>query len=417
MSKINAKVLIIALSIVLLGSFLRIRGIPNQPLLIDEITVAFSAVHYMESGQFGPTMWFHPNLRNIVIYLFGKVFGYGPFSLHGMSLITGIMSIPIMGILLYVLVGSRHAALLGAFLLSVEQVHITFSRYALQETWTTFFFLLGVLFSVMYYRKSRPFLLVLSGVIFGLGISSKFHAIPPLTVCLLWGLYISLKERSFSKGLFVFSCLSFIPVMIYLLTFVPWFARGYGFVEWLSMQKVLLSEMLTHEGTFMGKVGVSDTEAWQWFLKPTGYVNFANYGGIKFILLAFSNPFVWLMVLPSTALLIWKILSKKMNEKTPNDITFILLLLLSSYLPLVFSPRPLWLLSSLATIPFAFMIVSVVAWRFSETIKWGKNLLWIYIIIVFLSSIALYPMACGMDKNTMPFYLNSIVEKYMFPFE
>jgi dolichyl-phosphate-mannose--protein O-mannosyl transferase len=254
-------------------------------------------------------------------------------------------------------------------------------------------------------------------MIFGLGIACKFHTLSPLTVCLFWGLYLSWKERSFSKGLFVFSCLLFIPLLIYLLTFVPWFARGYGLVEWLSMQKVIFFEMVTHEGTFMGKVGVADTEAWQWFLKPTGYVNFANYGGNKFILLAFSNPFVWLMVLPSTALLIWGIFRKRFNGSTPNDILFILLLFLTSYLPLVFSPRPLWLLSSLATIPFAFMIISVVAWRLSETIKWGKKLLWIYIIVVFLSSMALYPMACGKEKNKIPPYLNGIVEKYMLPFE
>lgn len=409
----NLKTLILLLiGITLLGAFLRLYGIGDQPFLGDEIESAFSAVHYMEGGQFGPTMWYHPNLRNIVIYLFGESAGYGNYSLRAMSLITGILSIPLMAFLLYVLTRNKAVTLLGAFLLSVEEVHIAFSRQTIQEVWTTFFFLFGVLLSVLYYKKGRPSLLILSGIMFGFGMASKFHAIPPLLACLGWGLYRSWKERSFSRGLFIFSGLVFIPLSVYLLTFVPWFSRGYSFTEWLYMQKILFLKMMIHEGTSMDKV--VDTKAWQWFLRPMGYINFVNYGGKKFITVAFSNPFVWLMVLPSTSFLIWGAFKKKYSGDELKGILFILILFVASYLPLAFSSRPIWLLSSLATIPFAFMAVSVAAGRIAETLRWGRSILMVYVIIVFLSSIALYPLSCGKDR--FPLYLDGIVKKYLQPF-
>ncbi len=427
------------IGIIFLGAFLRLYGISDQPPLSDEVRVAFSAVHYMEDGQFGPIMWYHPNLRNILIYRIGDVLGYSPYALRGMSLLAGILSIPLTGILLYVLTKNKTASLLSAFLVSVEQVHITFSRQAIQETWTTFFFLLGILFAVLYFKResaSPPFnsplskgghkgvkeglgglstlILILSGIAFGLGIASKFHAIPPLIIMLFTGFYLSWKESSFSKGIFILSCLIFIPLIIYLLTYIPWFGRGYGIADWFEMQKVLFSKMMTHAGNPMDQV--VDTQAWQWFLRPMGYANFVHFGDMPFVTVAFSNPFVWLLVLPSTLFVTWRHVIKRSPEHEEKfGIVFLLLLFVFSYLPLAVSPRPIWLLSSLAVLPFAFMIVSLAVSEWTGAVKWDNKALLGYIVITLLSSLALYPMAVGKGKYYG--YLNVIVERFRPPFE
>ncbi len=304
---------------------------------------------------------------------------------------------------------NRAASFFSAFFLSVEQVHITFSRQAIQETWTTFFFLSGVLLSILYLKRDRPGYLMLGGLAFGFGTASKFHALPPLAVCMGMVFYDSWKRRSAAKGIFAFACLAILPATVYLLTYMPWFGRGYGLLDWVEMQKVLLIKMLSHRGNPMDQV--IDTEAWQWFLRPMGYANFAYHEGTPYVTVAFSNPFVWLLVLPSAAFMIRHVimLRKKMDEES-RGIIFLLLLFIVSYLPLAVSSRPIWLLSSLAVIPFGFMIVSLAVSRWVKAFVWGKKALIGYLIAVLLSSSALYPMAVGKGKSYS--YPGNIVERF-----
>lgn len=418
------------------GAFLRLYGIPSQPPLSDEVQVAFSALHYMENGQFGPTMWYHPNLRNIIVYWSGKAFGYGPYALRSISLLAGILSIPVAGLLLYSLTRNRTASVSTALLLTVDQVHITFSRQAIQEAWTMFFFLLGTLLAVLYFKgvSAVPFLLgkggdkedkpqregsaalmlIFSGLSFGLGIASKFHSLFPLFVCLGAGMFFSWKERSPSKGILIICCLVLIPSLVYFLTYIPWFGRGYGITDWIEMQRVVLTKMMTHTGNPMDQI--IDTKAWQWFLRPMGYANFVHFDGKPFVTIAFSNPFVWTLVLPSTGFIMASLLRREsIISYERNGTWFILILFIAAYLPLALSPRPLWLLSSLATLPFALMVVSLAITRLSQAAVWGKKALAVYIAIVVLSSLALYPMAVGKGKHYG--YLNSIAERFRPPFE
>lgn len=392
---------------------LRLYSLSTQPALPDEIQAAFSAAHYSEDGQFGPTMWYHPNLRNIVLYGSGRAFGWGSFALRGMSLLTGILSVPLLGILLYLLTQNKPASLLASFLLAVDQVHITFSRQAIQETWTTFFFLLGTVLAVLHFQREKPWLLMASGVVFGLGIASKFHALFPLLVCLGAGIALSGRERSFSKGAFTVSCLVLLPAAVYVLTYIPWFGRGYDGVEWVQMQKVLFGKMMTHQGNPMDQI--IDTAAWQWFLRPMGYANFVFAGDRPHITVAYSNPFAWLPILPAAAYLARDIVRKRYSAGERRGIVFLLLLFVVSYLPLAVSLRPIWLLSSLAVLPFAFMLSAVAVMQWSKAAAWGRKALAGYVVVVLVSAAALYPMALGKGKQFG--YLSGIVEHFRPAFE
>lgn len=400
-------------AILLLGIVLRMQGLASQPPFGDEVEAAFTAVNYMENGQFGPTMWFHPNLRNIVQYSMMGIFGHGPFALRGMSLFAGILSIPLAGMLVHSLTKNRTASLLAAFLLAVEQVHVTFSRQAIQETWTTFFILLAVLLFVGYAQKQRPWMLVLSGVVFGVGTASKFHPVFPLLACLAAGLYLSWKERSLDRAVFVACALTLLPFAVFLLTYLPWFGRGYGLMDWVSMQKALLNTIATTHGSVNDQI--LDIAAWKWFLRPNGYVDFVFSGGRPYVTIAYSNPVVWLLVIPATITQILTVVRRKADTGEVKGIFFILLLFAISYLPLALSPRPIWLLSSLAVIPFAFMIVTLSIDEWVKKVAWGKQALIGYIALVLLSSAALYPMAIGESKSYR--YLHSLVEKYRPAFE
>ena len=68
-----------------------------------------------------------------------------------MSLLLGILGVPLLGILVYRITGSRIAGVLAAFLLALDPVHITFSRQALQEVHTIFFLLLAAVLIITYW--------------------------------------------------------------------------------------------------------------------------------------------------------------------------------------------------------------------------------------------------------------------------
>lgn len=415
MEKINLRTTLVAGSaIIFLAAFLRLYGVGGQPPIPDELGVALSAVNYVENGQFGPTMWFHPNLRNVVQYGVGKLFGHGPYALRWVSLMTGILSIPLLGLLCHELTGKRMVSLLAAYLLAVEQVHITFSRQAIQETWTTFLFLLGTLLFIYFRRAEKPWLLILSGVAFGLGTASKFHALFPLFICFTAGIYHAWERRSFPRAIFVFSSMVVVPATVYLLTYIPWFGRGYGVLDWFFMQKAVFWQMATHKGFQFDQM--FDNAAWEWFLRPLGYANFVLIGDKPWLTVAYSNPVVWLLVIPATVTLLWGAFRRVYSGAESKGVIFILSLFAISYLPLAFSSRPIWLLSSLATIPFAFMVLALAIDRWVDAVKRGKGvLLAVYVATVLASSLLIYPMATGEGKSYG--YLHSLVEKYRPAFE
>lgn len=394
--------------IILIGALLRLWGVTSQPILDDEVGVAFTAVNYMENGQFGPTMWHHPNLRNLVIYLAGEPFGYNALTLRGMSLLTGILGIPLMWGIVKRIGGDNSTALLAAFLLAIEEVHITFSRQAIQETWTPFFFLAGIYLVLIYLQEGRrPVPLVLAGISFGAGCASKFHAAFPLLACLAYCIWFSFRERQWRRLVFELCALALVPFTLYLLTYLPWFARGYGLPDWFSMQQAIIHKMVTHQGNPMDQI--IDRKAWQWFLRPMVYGSFVMAGETPHVTIAWSNPLVWLLVFPSMVHQMWQSWVRRKTDDVWGRLAPVALFIVC-YLPLAASSRPIWLLTSLAVLPFAFMFLSRSLVEIACTVNKGNRYLAAYCILIGAVTVLTHPLATG--KGMHYGYLAPIVKTY-----
>ncbi len=393
---------ILLLVITILGAFMRVYKIQEQPPIMDEVQVAFSSENYMERGQFGPTMPNHPNLRNILVYASMKTIGTDAYGLRVFSLFLGMLGIPLLGLLVYRITDNVSASCFSAFFLAVDPVHITFSRQAIQEVHTAFFFLLGVYFVATGLRARFPsevkdtinkkhilfimpeVVFPLAGISFGLGLASKAHALFPMLVCFFYSVYVAIRLKE-SKGtlvLFLVS-LTILPLTVYLLTYLPWFARGYGLFDWLFMQKSLMEMTATHTGNPMDSM--IDLRPGLWFIKPfMGYGNFTHFEGKPFVTIAMGNPLVWMLVIPSTVYLFFKNVKGRW---------MLLVLFLVSYLPLVFSSRPIWVLSSIAVTPFAYGIVGVTVSEVANRL--GRKALYVYVGLTLSVSILFYPMTNG----------------------
>lgn len=397
-------------AVTLLGFVLRVYGLSVQPLSGDDVDVAFSAINYMERGHLGPTMWNHPDLRNILVYLVMKAFGSGVWGLKTVSLIIGTLSVLFLGMTAKIIFNNKSIALLAAFFLAIDPLHIDFSRQAVHEVYMAFFSLAGIYFAMKFLEHYRVYLLIISGILFGAGIASKWNVIFSLFATYLFLTYKILqgsqlcKEEKRIELLTLTAILSLVPMTVYLLTFVPWFQRGYSISEWFFLQKAMMADTRTHAGYLSYSMEL-DHKPYLWFLKPVAFSDLAVGYGKPTVLLGISNPFVWLLTMPSILYLLYKSIDRRLTNHY-----FLFCLFWLNYLPFLLASRPIWALTALSVIPFVFMAVAFAVCDNTEGKRSRKRIVLLYLLIVTIADIPLYLLATGRGFHNA--YLRPIVDLY-----
>lgn len=406
--------------LLLLAFVLRSYGFSSQPPSADDLSAGLSAIRYMEGGQLGPTMWNHPVLRNILVYLSLQLLGGGIWGLKIVSLVLGTLSVPLLGAAARRILKDDGAALMAAFFLAVDPLHIDYSRQAVQEVYMPFFILSGILLSMKYMQKMKqtdrtsPLLLILSGVSFGLGLASKWYVAFPLLITCACLSYNAVRDSGDSSGkisklIFHFSALIVLPLTIYLLTFAPWFARGYDLSEWAYLQKAMSLETATHTGYNPFTLEL-DHRASLWFIKPVAFADFILDGSRPVVLLGMSNPLVWLLTIPSTIFVLYRGIRERIA-----DHLYLAALFWLTYIPFLLAHRPIWAHSAFSVIPFSFMAVSTSLVSLLKGKRFGRLSLLLYLISVVIIGAPLYLLATG--KGLEIGWLRPLVERFRPGFE
>lgn len=402
--------LLVMFLLTLCGLLVRLYGLWDVPPSDDDLQVVSSALDYMERGEFGVTMWQHPKLRNILVYYSLQLFGGSIWGLKAVSLSFGTLSIPIVGMITRQITASRSAALLSALFMVIDPLHIDFSRQAVQEVHMPFFFLPAIYLILLSRERNNPWLLPFSGVLYGLGIASKWYVIFPLTVGLLlvvrdeWGKTAGSPAGRINSLCYVAAVFVLLPATVYILTYYPWFERGYGINGWLTMQKLMFHETVSHSG-FSSYDMELDHNPLHWFIKPVAYADFIPDQRHPWILLAIPNPLVWLLTLPAIGYL----MLRAFREKNIRYY-FLAALFWASYLPLALSSRPIWVHTSFAVAPFAFMATAFFLTEIFKGKRWRKTALAAYLLLVIVASVPLYFLAIGRGE-VIPF-LRPVLELY-----
>ncbi|AJE02510.1 phospholipid carrier-dependent glycosyltransferase [Geobacter pickeringii] len=395
MSSFTIRLMLLTLA----GLLLRTLWLPSQPVSFDDYMVGITAINGVESGQLGPTMWNHPGLRNILVYGAMKLFGSGVVGIKGWNVLFGSLTIPLLAAVTRRLLQSERVALTAAFLWAVEPLAIDFSRQAINDIYLAFFPLLGIYLVLRYLDDYRPVWLILAGIAWGGGLASKWSALFPLLVTGLHLLWQGRRAPAEVAGgaasrLFCYAAtLVVLPATLYLLTFLPWFGRGYSLAEWPALQQSMYLETKLHTGYHETIVG--DHLAWEWFVKPVTFRDLffnASDGamGKMTLLLAVADPLVWLLVLPAVGLLLYR----GWRERSAGKLTVCLFFLLS-YLPLVVARRPIWVNTALSVLPFAQMTVAWLIWSIGGGERFRNRLAGAWLAAVLLVSVALYLPVIG----------------------
>ncbi len=350
---------------------LRSIGISGQLLIDDDRAVGETALNFLATGWPGPTMWNHPRLRDLLVSASLAALGHGPWGLKLWSVLLGTASVAATGALVLAVSGDAAAAVIAAALLAIDPLHLDFSRQAINDVYSGFFSVAAVL-ALLRYRSTRaPTWIAAAGLLLGLGIASKWSVAFPVGAAALAVLARELRDAprrsdaAAEVALFA-SGLVLLPLAVYLLTFLPWFGRGHGFLEWVRLQHAMAVETATHtgyDGTKLPGYPGEVVSAVRWFTTPVWYVDFVpppdapgHPAGV--LLSGVANPIACLAALPAAALAGWRAWRAR-----DGAAAWLALLFLGAWLPFVLVPRPVWTNSAVGVFPFAFALVGWAAAR------------------------------------------------------
>ncbi len=402
----------------------------RQPVSLDDFHVALSAINFTESGQLGPTMWNHPVLRNLLVYGTMKLFGTGVLGVKGVSLLLGTLCTPLVALVARRIFRDERIALTAALLWAVDPLVIDFSRQGINDIYLAFFPLLGIYLAYRFRETANSAWLLVSGIAFGLGLASKWSALFPLTatfvliIVTIAGGAGGMRER-LARYCHVTALLLVIPALVYLLTFVPWFARGYTPAEWPALQRSMFLETSQHAGYKPKLWDDRDNRAWKWFVVPSLFVDpFMNLDHIwgdeevvvtpeknVTVVLGVANPLVWLLTLPA----IFFLLRRGIRQRDEGRV-YLVALFCCSYLPLILSPRPIWLNTALSVLPYAIMAVGGLIWTLADRLQRPGRGVALYLLLVLLVASPLYPLAIGKGMR-IPFFREYLASRYLVQFK
>ena len=374
---------------------LRGWGLSSQPPLIDEVTSAFDATNYLSHGLFGQVMWYHPQLRNIIVYLSGELFGgFSAWGLRFGSLLLASLTVPVLGYLCHALFQRTAAAYLAAFFLCIDPLHIMVSRESFQETTTCFFIVSGVLAAFQCLKNDRMAWGYLSGILFGLASASKWHGLFPWLFSAFtflfapWIIPAHTGDRAFHRrALHAAAAFIALPVTVYVAVHIPWLMRGYSLGEFADLQLWLAKHQYYYKSEFYTEDFLSH-RAYQWFLWPVAWVDFVSSQGQTYLGIGFGNMLVWWLTLPALAYAI-----RRWVHQRSFPLGYVVLLFLISYLPLILTTRSIWVFAAPAVLPFAFLLSAYAVSDLLANKKISQRLLWGYLAVALGISAVLYPLA------------------------
>ena len=435
-----------------------LEGLPSwwNSTYFDEIYHARTAYEHLHGTV--PYETSHPPLGKVIMSLGIAIFGMVPFGWRVMGALAGILMLPAMYLLGKQLTKKSSFAFAAALMLALDCQHFTQTRIATIDSYPVLFILFSWLFMLRFMQRDIVRLpvkkllpdLALSGLFMGLGIASKWIGVysgAGLAVAFFWTIFrhmrmaatsahllktdknlsdedrkiLTLRDQTTMKRVLVIClwCLLFfvaIPLAIYLLAYIPYFAYAHfdNLKDYLTaVWNAQLSMFSYHSKPGLGMDHPFYSPWYEWIFnqRPMYYASptYVNTPGWSYAIWCFGNPAIWSAALVGFAytVFMWakrhRYTLRKDGETlhwtaTDWDVTmpFLLLSALSQFLPWVLVPRGTYIYHYFATTPFLMLSITVlfrdITRRFPKTGKW---LLGIFLGVCLVMFVAYFPYASG----------------------
>lgn len=374
---------------------------PNK-YVFDEVYHGFTAKEYLawhrEAWEWWTKPppgvayeWTHPPLAKeimaISMFIFRTQEAWA-YRLPGVML--GVLSVYLV-YLLGVKLLNRSAALIAAFVFSLDGLNFVQSRTGMNDIYYITFSLAALLLLL-----NRKYLF--SALLLGLALSSKWAAIYGYLIFIP----LLIKDKQYRQILFFL----IIPPIIYFITYLPFFLTGHSIDQFKQLQ-----QQMWWYHTNLKATHTYSSPWWSWPLNLYPIWYFVDYQKDKMAnIFASGNPVVFWAGSVAVILTVWEIVKKR-----SINLIIILLGFLAFWLPWALSPRIMFLYHFSPSVPFLSLALGHQLNILLKDPK-GKQLVFVILVLIILSFILIFPFLTGipLPRNFIEFFFLTNLSKNPF---
>jgi dolichyl-phosphate-mannose--protein O-mannosyl transferase len=369
--------------------------------IFDEVYFARTAYEYVNNITIYE--WTHPPLGKLIQaipYYLTKHFS--PFIYRLMGNISGILMLIVMYLFGKMLFKKRKYACFSSLLMALDTFHFTQTRMGTVDSHLVLFIMLSVLFMFNYFTSKKNYHLFLSGLFFSLSICVKwtgFYA--GLALAIIYFVYM-FKNKDFNlesivKGIVFFV---FVPVFLYVSIYLLFPNNNLHYTNTIDNVIAQQKEMYKYHSTLTS----THTFSSKWYTWPISYRPIWYYttdldNNYRETIALIGNIVIWWVGIISTLYLLLKIFIKKDKKSF-----YLLIVILSLWLPYLFIGRVMFLYHYFPVLPF--LMLSIVNMFRDIEEKFKKNfIISIYLLLALSFFIIYYPVTSGYPVS------NTYIEK------
>jgi dolichyl-phosphate-mannose--protein O-mannosyl transferase len=235
----------------------------------------------------------------------------------------------------------------------------------------------------------------------GCALATKWYYVPGWLLILGLALREQRNYRSLRTAALPTSLYLLVPATVYILSYVPWFGRGYALSELgeLVVNAYYALQSFRPQGYSAGLVYLSHISAAEWFASPVivGTGSLTGSDHVQVVLYMNNLP-IWIWTLPATM-----VMAAVATRRKSLALALPALVFGVTYLLFLFIKRPAFIYSAAPLLPFAFVAT---AWATTELAErtWAK-LYYVVLIILLAWSLYLYPLATAKTVPLAPYRL------------
>lgn len=382
----------------------------------------------------------HPPLGKLIIACGMLIFGVNPFGWRFFGTLCGVLMVPLTYMMGKKMFKKSVWASLTAVLFAFDFMHLSQTRLATIDSYTTFFVMAMYYFMYLYisksfynegFKKTVPPLLA-SGICFGLGAATKWQGIyAGVGLCILFfvTLYKRYEEYKMAEKLLktggksrkaeeteklryitesfkpcaiktVICGAAFfvvIPFIIYFLSYIPAMnTESTGLSFFITNQSSMFNY---HSGIEATHPYMSDWWSWPLDLRPL-YASSPNRmfvpKGTSMGISSFGNPFVWWLTYPVLFGALYLLFKKKADAELKTMVAGFL----SMYLPWVLVSRSSFIYHFFPCVVFVVLMIVYFAKKWYEKNSKAKKYIIVYAVAVVVLFVLFYPVLTGIAVPT-----------------
>lgn len=357
----------------------------------DEVYFARTAYQYVYNLKIYE--WTHPPLGKIIqaipIYLTRNM---SPFNYRFMGCLAGILLIGVMYIFGVLLFKKRKYGIYSAIIMFLDTFRYAHTRMGTVDSHLVLFITLSLLFMFLFTDKNKIKYLIISGLFFGLSISVKWTAMySGLALAIIYFAYM-IKNKKVKFDYFIYGSLFFVflPIFIYCSIYLNFNNNLYK-TNTISKIIAVNREMYKYHSKLEDDHFFSSKwYTWPLSYKPVWYHQEDTKDNYEESISGVGNIIIWYASMIGTLYCLIKVIIKKDKISI-----FLVVCILSMWLPFMFIKRIMYLYHFFPVLPFFFM-ASIYMFKDLE-IENLKRVFTIYILLSMIFYIVYYPVVSGIE--------------------